>query len=326
MPFEGRVVVVGASAGGLEPLLLLARGLRADLPAAVFVVLHLSPSYRSYLAEIMERASTLPVRQAVDGEEYREGHIYVAPPDHHLLIDDRRIHLSSGPRENRHRPAIDPLFRSAAESHGSRAISVLLSGSSADGAVGTELIARAGGVTIVQDPDEALHPRMPQAAIVQGPVDHILKEKDIPGLINSLAEPAAADPGDPPAAPPVPVQTDAEELDRPASGITCPDCGGALWEVAEAGGAYRCRIGHRYGLDALAEGKGLAVEEALWAAVRSLEEQSVLNRKLAGRASAAGRTLVAEQLHREADTCEERAHDIRQVLALPRNYESHEAR
>ncbi len=310
MPFEGRVVVIGASAGGLEPLLLLVRGLRADLPAAVFVVLHLSPSYRSYLAEILERASTLPVRQAVDGEEYHGGHIYVAPPDYHLLIDKHHLHLSSGPRENRHRPAI----------------SVLLSGSSADGAVGTELIAQAGGVTIVQDPDEALHPRMPQAAIVQCPVDHVLREKDIPGLINRLAEPAATDAPGPPAAPPSRAQTHADELDRLASGITCPDCGGALWEVAEAGGAYRCRIGHRYGLDALAEGKGLAVEEALWAAVRSLEEQSVLNRKLAGRASGAGRTLVAEQLHAEADICEERAQDIRQVLALPRNHQRHEAR
>ena len=318
MPFEGRVVVIGASAGGLEPLLLIVRGLDPGLTAAVFIVLHLSPSYRSYLAPILERASSVPVRQAVDGEAYAAGHVYVAPPDHHLLIDGDHVHLSSGPRENRHRPAIDPLFRSAAESHGSQAISVLLSGSSADGAVGTELVARAGGVTIVQDPGEALHPRMPQAALAQCLVDHVTRERDIAHLLNSYAGPGNSYPQKLVKARPSDRRAEAEELERPASGITCPDCGGALWEVDEADGAYRCRIGHRYGLDALAEDKAVAVEAALWAAVRSLEEQSVLNRRLAGRAMASGRSVAAGQLNKEADACEDQAHEIRSVLARPR--------
>lgn len=159
------VIVIGASSGGLEALKILIAQFTPDLPAAVLVVRHTSPDYPSYLPEILASAGTLPVSHASDSEEIRGGSIYVAPPDHHLMLDGRSMRLTRGPRENRFRPAVDVLFRSAALYYGPRAIGVVLSGSLDDGASGLYAIKDRGGMTVVQDPADALFPDMPRNAL-----------------------------------------------------------------------------------------------------------------------------------------------------------------
>ena len=163
------VVVIGASAGGVEALRTLVSGLPADLPAAVFVVLHMLPAGRSVLPEILARTSRLPVQAAEHGAPIERGRIYVALPDRHLLIDADRIDLSTDPPENLHRPAVDPLFRSAAHAYGARVVGVVLSGALDDGAAGLQTIVENGGGAIVQTPSDALYPSMPRAALQGSP-------------------------------------------------------------------------------------------------------------------------------------------------------------
>jgi two-component system, chemotaxis family, protein-glutamate methylesterase/glutaminase len=173
------LVVVGASAGGVEALIRLVGELPPDFGAAVLVVLHLTPDASSNLPAILARAGRLPAAQARDGEPIRPGRIFVAPPDHHLLVRDGRVRLSRAPSENLHRPAVDVLFRSAAMNLDGRTVGVVLSGALDDGADGLRAIAMAGGLAIVQDPGDALVPSMPMSALEAGPVDHILPAHEI---------------------------------------------------------------------------------------------------------------------------------------------------
>jgi len=170
---EDRIVVVGASAGGVDTLMKFVRTIPPAFPAPICIVLHVPPDSPSLLAQILDREGMLPAKAAEDGEIYRPGHIYVAPPDRHLLIGrDGTLHLRRGPRENRHRPAVDPLFRSAALAYGSRAVGVILSGTLDDGTAGLLAIKQRGGIAIVQDPADALYPSMPQSALHHVDVDH----------------------------------------------------------------------------------------------------------------------------------------------------------
>ena len=181
------LVVVGASAGGVKTLEVLVRNLPATLPAAVCIVLHVPAWRKSQLPEILSRAGTLPAAHGVDGEPIEAGRIYVAPPDVHMLIDLDRIELWRGPRENLHRPAVNPLFRSAATSYGPRCAGVVLSGAQDDGAAGLWWIKKYGGTTLVQDPFEAEHPSMPQSAIASVAIDYVASTAEISRLLTSLA-------------------------------------------------------------------------------------------------------------------------------------------
>jgi len=182
------VVVVGASAGGLECLALIASQLSADLPAAVFIVLHMSPRSSSSLPAILSRSGRLPAQHPHHGEETRPGRIYVAPPDHHLMLEAGVVLLTKGPLENRVRPAIDVLFRSAAAVYGRRVIGVVLSGYLDDGAVGLRTIKRQGGIAVVQDPDDAQCPAMPRAALAVVEADHVVPLSEAGPLINQLVQ------------------------------------------------------------------------------------------------------------------------------------------
>jgi two-component system, chemotaxis family, protein-glutamate methylesterase/glutaminase len=273
------LVVVGASAGGVTALERLVAGLPHDLPAAVLVVLHLNPSGVSLLPEILGRAGSLPTAHAVDGEPLRAGTIRVAPPDRHLHVADGRLVVDRGPHEHGHRPAIDRLFRAAALSHGSAAVGVLLSGMLDDGVWGLDEIRRAGGTTIAQDPADARFPALPTAAIDAGAVDLVLTVDEMAAEVERLVRSSVADGVDP-----QPLDDPPGEPDEPHA-FTCPACGGAMQRHAERhdGEMFRCHTGHLYSSSTLSVAQRTRVDEAMWAAYRSLREQAALARRIAHR-------------------------------------------
>lgn len=260
---------------------MLARSLPPDLPAAVFVVLHVAPTGKSVLPDILNRANTLPAAHATDGEEIRHGRIYVAPPDNHMLVERDRVRLSRGPRENGHRPAIDPLFRSAARAYEGRVVGVVLSGVLDDGSAGLLRVKVHGGATIVQDPDDALYPAMPEHAIAHVDPDRVLALAQIGEAIVGLSKESAADgraSREASVTNPYPERPE----DGSPSGLTCPECGGALWEVDDHGILrFACHVGHAYSTSSILAEQGEAVEGAVWAALRTLEERASLCRRLA---------------------------------------------
>ena len=186
-PAHRDIIAIGASAGGVEALVSLVHGLPADLPAAVFIVLHTSPHSSSKLPELLARRTSLAVAHATHGAPVERGRIYVAPPDYHMELRGDRVELTHGPRENHTRPAIDPLFRTAAAEYGDRVVGVILSGMLGDGVMGLEIIKERGGMVVVQDPNEALLSDMPRRAINAVQVDHVLKVAEMPGVLSRLA-------------------------------------------------------------------------------------------------------------------------------------------
>jgi two-component system, chemotaxis family, protein-glutamate methylesterase/glutaminase len=312
-----RVIGVAASAGGVEALRRLVRPLPADLDAALCIVLHIPATGRSLLAPILGRVTALDVRLAEHGALLKPGTIYVARADHHLLIRADRIELSRGPKENGVRPAADPMFRSLAAAWGSAAVAVVLSGALDDGAAGTLAIAQAGGRVIVQDPEDALVPSMPASALAVGSSLEVAPVAAMGDLIARLAgTPIAglAEEAD------VSIEPDPAEMelgpnrpDGPASGFTCPECSGALWELREGEMMrYRCRVGHSYSEDAMVDAQGSAVEAALWTALEVLEERSELLRRLAKRMDQQPRTH--QRFLSGAQEADERAAVIRRIL------------
>ena len=305
------IVAIGASAGGVESLRRLVGGLPRDLPAAVAVVLHLAPTSRSLLAQILSRSGPLPAHQASDKCVLDDGHIYVAMPDHHLIVEDHQLRVSRGATENGVRPAVDPLFRSAAAAFGKRAIGVVLSGSLDDGTAGLFEIKRRGGWTMVQDPAEALYPAMPTSAIEHVTVDVIADSSSLAAHIVAALEgashPVAREKD------PVPEATDV----RP-SGMSCPDCNGQLWEL-HAGDQvrYRCRVGHEWTGMALVDGQERALENALWAAARIVSERIQLTRRMLERASTRNHHHVEHLLRNRLAELEDQDERLREALAQP---------
>jgi two-component system, chemotaxis family, protein-glutamate methylesterase/glutaminase len=312
-----RLIVIGASAGGVEALQRVVSRLPAELPAAVAVVLHISRSGTSVLPEILRRQHTLPVERPQEGEEVLPGRIYVAPPDRHLLVADGRFILSAGPRENGHRPAIDPLFHSAAEAWGPAVIGVVLTGALDDGAAGLAAVKVAGGIAVVQDPEDAMHRGMPTSALERTSVDHVVALDDLPPLLVELVGDGEATVSDP-IEPPSPADP-GRDLDAgpgmsggDAAGLSCPECGGSLWFVEQSGAPrFRCRIGHAYSEQSLFEQQGEALEAALWAALRALEERAALLRRTARRAETSGHQRSAATFLAKAAEIDDRAAIIR---------------
>jgi two-component system chemotaxis response regulator CheB len=316
------IVLIGASAGGVEAISAIVAGLPADLRAAVFVVLHVSRG-RSVLPEILTRAGRLLALHPKDGDRIHAGRIYVAPPDHHLTIDGNVVRITHGPSENGVRPAVDPLFRSAARTFGSRVIAIVATGSLDDGTAGMAAVKEAGGVAIVQDPEEAFAPSMPRSVIATVAVDHVLPLAEIAPMIVSLVRQSAAAgaTGGPHLASMEP-DRGAEPLaigppDRPGhvSVFTCPECSGTLWEMEDAGLLrFRCRVGHAYSADSMLAAQVDSVDRALWTALRALEERAALSRKLAQRATARKQVWVANAFEQRAIASEEQAAVVKKVL------------
>jgi two-component system chemotaxis response regulator CheB len=303
------LVVIGASAGGVGVLKRVVADLPSDLPAAVCIVLHMAPSSPSALAGILQRSGPLPCHFAGLEEPLNEGEIIVAPPDHHLVIEDGRVRPTVAPRENGHRPAVDVLFRSAAASRDSRVLGVILSGALDDGAAGLAVIKAAGGAAVVQNPEEAMYPGMPASALANVAVDAVVPSELIGETIAAIVKgqklPAAASAHVPP--------EDPDAGDRLTS--VCPECGGVLTEHAEAGVPYwECHVGHRYAPTSFADAQGKRVEAALWTAVRVLRDRGALLRRMAEQFEGHSQMRSARHFRRQADEAYRQADLVRETL------------
>jgi two-component system chemotaxis response regulator CheB len=307
------VIVIGASVGGVQALQKIVSGFQRDFQAIVLIVLHVWARGESFLPHLLSKAGPLPAEHPPDNTIPQYGHIYVAPPDLHLLIEGGRIRLVRGPKENMHRPAVDVLFRTAAQCFGPRVIGILLTGYGGDGAAGLVAIDRFGGVTVVQDPTESRAPGMPESALRMMKPAYQLRVAEMAPLVNRIVQQGA-----------VPEESQvrvlqcvgengnamANEVDlsyaqtESPSGFTCPECGGALWDRTEDGAKkFRCRIGHAYSPDSLLDAGNESLEAALWNAVRSLEESAAVARRVAQLmpAGAAEFEEKAKERNRHAD-------------------------
>jgi two-component system chemotaxis response regulator CheB len=319
--------VIGGSAGALGALKPLVRDLDPHLPVAIFVAIHTGAGSPAMTADLLSHYTGWTCVLAVDGDPIRAGRVVLARPDHHLLLQPGRISTPRGPKENGFRPAVDPLFRTAAIAYGEQVIGVILSGGLDDGAHGLTLVKQRGGITIVQDPGEALAPSMPMSAIRAARPHHVLPvarmapvltrlttERVLPGASTmshekrkERTENDPAERGDKALA--------NGSLNGPASGFTCPDCGGALWEFDEDEILrYRCHVGHAFNGRSLVNRSDEVLETALWTALRTLEETAALRRRMADKASLGRLTELAASYQKSSEELEQRADVIRTAL------------
>jgi two-component system chemotaxis response regulator CheB len=320
-----RIVVIGASAGGIETLRELVRDLPASFSAPICVVMHISPESPGVLAEILRRAGRLFAATAQSGERLRAGRIYVAPPDHHLLVEPGIARVTKGPRENRFRPAIDPLFRSAAQGYGPAAIGVILSGNLDDGTAGLWVIKKLGGVTIVQDPADALFPSMPNHAIRKVDVDYVVPLAKIAPLLHELTARPVRDAGEitVPEHGDVEIRIAKEQNSREAglervgepSPYACPECHGVLLQLKEADRVrFRCHIGHAYSMDSLLADIDTGIENAMGVAVRALEEAGLLMQQMARQLTDSRQDAEATRMAEAAERARQQSESIRDML------------
>ncbi|MEA2779919.1 MAG: two-component system, chemotaxis family, protein-glutamate methylesterase/glutaminase [Rhodospirillaceae bacterium] len=320
-PGNRDIIVIGASAGGLQALQHLMKDLPADLPAAVFVVMHIGTS--THLAGILDRAGGLPVSQAKSGDPIETGHVYVAAPDMHLLLHDGHLLLRRGPRENLARPAIDPLFRTAACTFGARVIGVVLSGALNDGTAGLQAVKRCGGIAIIQDPADALVPDMPLSAKRYVDVDYSVPIAEMGDLLARLvAEPAGKTPEIPfdvkveaTIATQELADMDTEDRLGVRSRFSCPECHGSLWEIGDGRILrYRCHIGHAFTGHGMMAAQAQEVEQLLEKLLRSHSERAELARRMAERERTDHRDRLADRLEERARDYQRDAELMRELL------------
>jgi two-component system chemotaxis response regulator CheB len=310
------VLAIGTSAGGVQALRFLARAFPADLDASVLVTIHLARDYPSALDAILTREGTLPASFARDGERVEKNHIYIGPPNHHLLIEDHKFVLGRGPRENYARPAIDPMLRSVALCCGHRGIGVVLTGTLGDGASGLGALKLCGGVSVVQDPADAAFPEMPAKALELVQPDYVAKLAELPALLRSLVR----SPADLPRPPPEVtrkevmiargVRAEMSDMDNigKRSVLACPECNGVLWEIEDGDLVrYRCHVGHAFSQDLMSVALDENLRRALATALRILDERIALARRLGAEASQTGSNRLASSwAKRERDFTRER--------------------
>jgi two-component system chemotaxis response regulator CheB len=315
------LICVGTSAGGVPALSTLVKNLPGDLPAALLVVLHVAPDHLSVLPRILSSSGKLPAEHARNGEPLLSGRIYVAPPDMHLMVDRGVVRTSRGARENGHRPAIDTLFRTAAYAYGPRVIGMILTGALDDGVAGLLAIKQRGGLALVQDPADAFCPDMPRHALEVVDADHVLPIGELsailPELVGANVPEATAAPE--PLASEARIALERRAIPPPGqpSSLACPACGGVLNEVQDHRMLrFRCRVGHAYAPESLYGSQQLGVEAALWAALRALEEQTALSRRLAVRARDGRHGKSATRHEERAAGAEKQAELIRRALRV----------
>jgi two-component system chemotaxis response regulator CheB len=317
------IVVIGASAGGVEALSALLALLPADFGAAIFVVVHVAADSPRMLPSILTRAGALPATMAENGTAIAPGHIYVAPPDHHLVLEQGYMRVTHGPKENRFRPAVDPLFRSAAQAFGPQVIGIVLSGALDDGTAGLWTIKDRGGLAIVQEPDEAAYPSMPRSALQYVAVDYRVRMAEMGKLLPQLVG-AAVEDKEGMVSDKLQIETQIAREENPlAAGVmslgppspyTCPECKGVLLQLQDGHLLrFRCHTGHAYSVESLLAGIGESIEQALWQTVRTLEEQMLLLRHLGKHARSQRDEALAHRLEIKAQNTEDQVQIVRQL-------------
>ncbi|MGN7786158.1 chemotaxis protein CheB [Niabella sp. 22666] len=320
-----RIIVVGGSAGGVKALRAFVKGLPADFMSPVFIAWHMSPDASGILPELLGNLTSLKVAHALDYEPIAPGRIYVAPPDHHLLIEQGHVRVTRGPKENRFRPAIDPLFRSAAYAYRNRVIGVIVSGALDDGVAGLWTIKNNGGISIVQDPADADIPSMPQNALRDTPVDHCVPAADFPALLLKITQqrmPARR-------SKPEPVRV---KLEKDIAGevkgagmkafslgdlspFSCPECHGVLALIKEGNIIrYRCHTGHAYSADTLLSGLTEQIEQELYSAMRGMEESILLLNHMGDHYAEDNEPAKAAFCFKKAKEAEEQSQQVRNII------------
>jgi two-component system chemotaxis response regulator CheB len=318
------IIVVGTSAGGIEALRVLVGALPEDFSASVFVVMHTAPESPGMLAGILDRFGNLPATNAEDGERIRPGRIYVAPPNRHLLVEPGVMRTTRGPKENRFRPAVDPLFRSAAQTYGPRVVGLILTGYLDDGTAGLWTVKQLGGTTIVQDPDDALVPFMPQNALAHVKVDYCLPLEEIAPLLIRLTTEAAEVEGafEVPKAVEIEVNIAKEqkaldagvlELGEP-SNYACPECHGVLLQLKDGElSRFRCHTGHAYSIESLLADITEKMDDALWNSIRAFEEGELFMRHMAEHLGEGHNGHSADSFLKRAEEAKRQANLMRQA-------------
>lgn len=319
------MIVIGASAGGLEALKKLVAQLPSNLPTALFIVWHISPGAPSLLPQILERVCKLPVAHAIDGESIQMGRIYLAPPDRHLLVELGHVRVTHGPKENRFRPAVDVLFRSAARSYGPRVVGVVLTGSLDDGASGLYAVKERGGKAVVQDPQDALYPSMPMAAIKAVAVDYCVPIIEMGELLVDLTNDTVEAEEVNPVSKQIDIEVGVAREDKALemgitklgefSPYTCPECHGVLLQLKEGNLLrFRCYTGHAYSLNSLLVEVTQSVEDPLWSALRVIEASEMLMTHMAQHLCQVDESETAELLLQKVEGAKRRAELVRQAV------------
>jgi two-component system chemotaxis response regulator CheB len=321
------IIVIGASAGGFETIKRLVAGLPADLQAAIFIVWHVPPDVKGILPQVLNRLQTVKATQAADREPIEPGRIYVPPPDRHLILEKEHVRVTHGPKENGFRPAVDPLFRSAAYYHGPRVIGIILSGSLDDGTAGLWTIKQYGGLAIVQDPAEAEVPSMPASAIREVAVDHIITVADMAPLLVKLTSQEI----------PFFNYNDMENNNKTGKEVriaiqdetleegvmqfgeltpyTCPECHGVLSAIKEGQRIrYRCHTGHAFSADSLLAIITENIEHSMWDCIRAMEESILLLNHMGDHFAEVNQPSLAAQYFKKANECMERSKLIRKAV------------
>jgi two-component system chemotaxis response regulator CheB len=329
MKNSGRnIIVIGASAGGLDALDILIAQLPTDLPASIFIVQHLAPENTGdAILNRLGKYRSFEAKLANDGEVFENSRIYIGRPDYHMLVKKDKLLVTKGARENRFRPGIDPLFRSAAVSHGPHVIGVVLTGMLDDGTAGLIAIGKCGGITVAQDPKDAAYPDMPQSAVDNLKIDYVIEVARMGQLLEKLTHERAGE------AKPVPedIRVEAEIAERVLSDVAqvstlgpqvpynCPNCGGVLWEIKKVGHAghkgYRCHTGHSFTASTLLVSQSERIEETLWISLRMFEERKNLLNKMAQTENAP--TIKKSYIDRAKET-ETHIERIRAMLMAPK--------
>ncbi len=317
------LVAIGTSAGGLDALQFLLAELPREFPASVLIVMHLSPHHSSSIDSILNQRATMPARFARDGEPAVRGRIYIAPPDRHLLYDGSFLWLGTGARENHARPSVDPLFRSLAQCCAYRSIGLLMTGTMGDGSSGLHALRGCGGVSIVQDPDDAAFSEMPASALRKGVVDHIATLASLPALLGELVRQSAGEKREPPedlkheveiaktGRSTIPLM---DQLGK-RSALACPTCDGVLWEIAEGNGLrYRCHTGHAFSAELVNIALEDALSRALAVALRSFEERAEIARSLERQASRKTQISAAKMWQQRVAELEGEAEIVRDAI------------
>jgi two-component system chemotaxis response regulator CheB len=321
------IIVIGASAGGFEAIKQLVAALPATLDAAIFIVWHMAPDVTGLLPRVLNRQKGLVASNAIDNEEINFNHVYVAPPDKHLLLDKGVVRVTRGPKENRFRPAVDPLFRSAAEHYGARVIGIILSGALDDGTAGLWTVKSRGGLAIVQEPEEALVSSMPESALAAVDVDYRVPMAEMAPLLVRLTAETVTEAND--IAMEEQRKTDIETriaAQKPAlqQGVltlgtltpyTCPDCHGVLLAITDGDIIrYRCHTGHAHSADSLLATITEQIEDTLWSAVRGVEESILLLNNLGDHYADRNQPKLAAMYFKKAQEAESRAEIVRRTV------------